>query len=759
VFLQRNTASQVFVIPGSLRAVADGSAVTSTATITIVKDGTGASGAGTLTHISGGAYKYAPTQGETDCKIMGYVLEATGAITLAGSVRTTNADPNDAAALGLTRIDGAISSRMASYTQPTGFLTATFPTTVASTTNITAGTITTTTNLTNLPSIPSNWLTAAGIAASALNGKGDWNVGKTGYALAGAQSISSLAISGAMSIGTTLTVTGATTYTGHVSYGDGIAVAAPSTAGRAGLAITGSTSGAGLAVTGGNAGPGATIAAGGGNSDGLRITGTGIAHGLSAAGGAGAGASHGILATSGASATGDGIRAVSAAASGNGMYLAGNGAVGDGLEAVAGGGVAIRGDITGNISGGVDYLANLPSIPANWLTAAGIAAGALNGKGDWNVGKTGYALTATTGLGNQTANITGNLSGSVGSVTGAVGSVTAAVTVGTNNDKAGYSLTATTGLGNQTANITGNLSGSVGSVTGAVGSVTADVTVGTNNDKAGYSLATAPPTAAAIADAVWDEARSGHTTAGTFGLYLDAQVSTAGGGSLTEAGIAGAVWDELLYGHFADGSAGLALATASSGGVDPNILAAAVWDFLRSSLGEGSTMGQLLASYGAYKDPWVATGVTLLSPSPTVNGFTLDAGTLDGSIALPATCAVNLDAYRGRHFRVQSYNPGTGAVVLADPLPTAPPTDASFSVEFATDAARLAPDGVDAIIVDGGYNMRQAVSLIAAAECGKVDGNEANSPAFKGINTNTTRIAATTTTAGNRTAVTLSPPA
>ncbi len=34
-----------------------------------------------------------------------------------------------------------------------------------------------------------------------------------------------------------------------------------------------------------------------------------------------------------------------------------------------------------------------------------------------------------------------------------------------------------------------------------------------------------PPTAAAIADAVWDEAQSGHTTAGTFGKYLDAQAS------------------------------------------------------------------------------------------------------------------------------------------------------------------------------------------------------------------------------------------
>jgi hypothetical protein len=34
----------------------------------------------------------------------------------------------------------------------------------------------------------------------------------------------------------------------------------------------------------------------------------------------------------------------------------------------------------------------------------------------------------------------------------------------------------------------------------------------------------------AIADAVWSESRSGHTTSGTFGYYLDAQVSTAGSG-------------------------------------------------------------------------------------------------------------------------------------------------------------------------------------------------------------------------------------
>jgi hypothetical protein len=57
------------------------------------------------------------------------------------------------------------------------------------------------------------------------------------------------------------------------------------------------------------------------------------------------------------------------------------------------------------------------------------------------------------GGGTLTANVTGNLSGSVGSVTGAVGSVT----------------------GDLGGNVNGNVLGSVGSVTGAVGSVTGSV--------------------------------------------------------------------------------------------------------------------------------------------------------------------------------------------------------------------------------------------------------------------------------------------
>ena len=65
---------------------------------------------------------------------------------------------------------------------------------------------------------------------------------------------------------------------------------------------------------------------------------------------------------------------------------------------------------------------------------------------------------------------------------------------------------------------------------------------------------------AEIADAVWDEAQSGHTTAGSFGRYLDAEVSDAvAGAAPSAAAVADAVWDEALSGHLAAGSAGDAL--------------------------------------------------------------------------------------------------------------------------------------------------------------------------------------------------------
>lgn len=257
MFLQRNTAGQVFTLPGTLRVIADGSAVTTGASLTWIKDGTGAAAAGTLTHVSDGGYTYAPSQSETDCKIAGWVLSKTGAAGLAGSIRSTGADPDDAAALGLTRLDADVSSRMATFTLPSNFAAlsisaggkaavtmaagdgadaASVKTTLgaagagltnlgdarlanldaATSSRAPASTALSTANWTaaragyldnldvgglvashadetvldaaiaalgspqqagsavTLPSIPAGWLTAAGIAAGALDGKGDW---------------------------------------------------------------------------------------------------------------------------------------------------------------------------------------------------------------------------------------------------------------------------------------------------------------------------------------------------------------------------------------------------------------------------------------------------------------------------------------------------------------------------------------------------------------------------------------------------------
>ena len=121
-------------------------------------------------------------------------------------------------------------------------------------------------------------------------------------------------------------------------------------------------------------------------------------------------------------------------------------------------------------------------------------------------------------------------------------STSAQVTVATSaSATAGYSgvdwgkvtqATATVNLSGTTISTTqtvASVSGSVGSVMGAVGSVTARVTANTDQ-WAGVTVTgmplpttsyTTPPTAGTIADAVWDESYSTHTTAGTFGKLMD----------------------------------------------------------------------------------------------------------------------------------------------------------------------------------------------------------------------------------------------
>lgn len=138
--------------------------------------------------------------------------------------------------------------------------------------------------------------------------------------------------------------------------------------------------------------------------------------------------------------------------------------------------------------------AGIPSIPANWITAAGINADAITAA---KVAADVHAEAADAVWDElQSAHVT---AGSFGEVATEVASILVdTAEIGT----AGAGLT-NINLPDQTMNITGNLSGSVGSVTGAVGSVTGAV----GSVTAGVTLD------ATAVDAIWDETMTAHVTA------------------------------------------------------------------------------------------------------------------------------------------------------------------------------------------------------------------------------------------------------
>lgn len=187
MFLRKNVGGQVFVLPGTLRYVADGLPVTDNTEFNWIKDGAVAAGAGALTHIGSGAYTYAPTQSETDADICGFLLTAPddAAVALAGSIRTTGGNPADGARLGLTDLptgDGASGLQAAGqYYADNGSFQAvadvsswrgeTVSPLVSGRVNAYVGAMGTTVLV---GGISAGAVTASSIAAGALNGKGDW---------------------------------------------------------------------------------------------------------------------------------------------------------------------------------------------------------------------------------------------------------------------------------------------------------------------------------------------------------------------------------------------------------------------------------------------------------------------------------------------------------------------------------------------------------------------------------------------------------
>lgn len=82
-----------------------------------------------------------------------------------------------------------------------------------------------------------------------------------------------------------------------------------------------------------------------------------------------------------------------------------------------------------------------------------------------------------------------------------------------------------------------------------------------------------------------------------------------------------------------------------------------------------------------------------------------------------------------------------------------------YSVSAVSDKTgySLSAAGLDAIVPETGYNVRQTLALILAAVAGVASGVDTGSPVFKAPDGTTTRISGTASD-GNRSAITLSPP-
>lgn len=159
-------------LPFGTSSVSTGAATDadSTPTVTVLEDGVALGYAPTVSNITTGLYAVqvdatGANGFEAGRRYALYAVATVGAVTgrdgigefevLATDLNTGVASVTGAvgSVTGLTasNLDDTISSRMATYTQPTGFLAATFPAgTVANTTNITAGTITTATTVTDV---------------------------------------------------------------------------------------------------------------------------------------------------------------------------------------------------------------------------------------------------------------------------------------------------------------------------------------------------------------------------------------------------------------------------------------------------------------------------------------------------------------------------------------------------------------------------------------------------------------------------------
>jgi hypothetical protein len=277
------------------------------------------------------------------------------------------------------------------------------------------------------------------------------------------------------------------------------------------------------------------------------------------------------------------------------------------------------------------------------------------------------------------------------------------------------------------------------------------------------------PSAATIADAVWDEALAGHAGAGSAGEALSA------------AGTAGDPWTTALPGAYGAGTAGKIIgdnlnATVSSRASQTSL--DTVDDFLDTEIAAiKAKTDNLPASPAATGDiPSAGAIADAVWDEATAGHVTagsfgkLDqdiAGYLDTEIAAIKAKTDNLPAdpadasdIAARFTTVDSTLSTIAGYLDTEIAAIKAKTDTLPASPAATGDIPTAAENADALLdrangIETGYTPRQALRIMSAVLGGKSSGHPGN-PVYRNLSDTADRVTATVSS-GNRTAVTLSP--
>jgi hypothetical protein len=283
------------------------------------------------------------------------------------------------------------------------------------------------------------------------------------------------------------------------------------------------------------------------------------------------------------------------------------------------------------------------------------------------------------------------------------------------------------------------------------------------------------PTVGAVADAVWDEVTTDHVAAGTFGLWLDTQISTIslGVAGTDIADIADAVWDEVTTDHVGVGTFGENLdaqisgITASVAATDIADVAAGVWDVATTDHVSAGTFGLWLdTQISTLSLAFASTDIDDIADAvwDEVTTDHVAAGTFGLWLDTQVSTLENLAA-SDIQAELVTYDAATGTEIGNVPTTNLDSSDiaaelvtydAATGTEFAT-LNNLADTDILGYTLETGYTVAQSLKLIGSALAGKVSGGGTTTIVFRDLADGSDRITATVDSDGNRSAMTLNP--